>query len=194
MVKIRFIALISAALILSSCTANTVDNSSDTTLSSDSDTSSVSVDTDNLSSNDSITSESSGSISTTPSNEVPKQVIATDDNTIWIYKDSDKASYLSSTEYGHLLSIDDALSILQTKVRPDSNTLIKEIEQIIIINNIHYFEGHVYSLNAMGATMTYGWYIINRENGALYKLNMTAHNCEYNLIDKDEKPVDTPQS
>lgn len=193
MVKIRFIALISAALILSSCTANTVDNSSDTTLSSDSDTSSVSVDTDNLSSNDSITSESSGSISTTPSNEVPKQVIGTIDNTVRIYRD-DIIPYLSDPEYSHLLSMDDALSILQTKVRPDSNTLIKEIDHMEIIDNIQYFLGHVYSLNAMGATMTYGWYIINRENGALYKLNMAAHNWEYNLIDKDEKPVDTPQS
>lgn len=193
MVKIRFIALISAALILSSCTANTVDNSSDTTLSSDSDTSSVSVDTDNLSSNDSITSESSGSISTTPPNEVPKQVIGTIDNTVWIYRD-DIIPYLSDPEYSHLLSMDDALSILQTKVRPDSNTLIKEIDHMEIIDNIQYFSGHVYSLNAMGATMTYGWYIINRENGALYKQNMAAHNWEYNLIDKDEKPVDTPQS
>lgn len=193
MVKIRFIALISAALILSSCTANTVDNSSDTTLSSDSDTSSVSVDTDNLSSNDSITSESSGSISTTPPNEVPKQVIGTIDNTVRIYRD-DIIPYLSDPEYSHLLSMDDALSILQTKVRPDSNTLIKEIDHMEIIDNIQYFLGHVYSLNAMGATMTYGWYIINRENGALYKLNMAAHNWEYNLIDKDEKPVDTPQS
>lgn len=193
MVKIRFIALISAALILSSCTANTVDNSSDTTLSSDSDTSSVSVDTDNLSRNDSITSESSSSISTTPSNEVPKQVIGTIDNTVRIYRD-DIIPYLSDPEYSHLLSMDDALSILQTKVRPDSNTLIKEIDHMEIIDNIQYFLGHVYSLNAMGATMTYGWYIINRENGALYKLNMAAHNWEYNLIDKDEKPVDTPQS
>ena len=193
MVKIRFIALISAALILSSCTANTVDNSSDTTLSSDSDTSSVSVDTDNLSSNDSIPSESSSSISTTPANEVPKQVIGTIDNTVRIYRD-DIIPYLSDPEYSHLLSMDDALSILQTKVRPDSNTLIKEIDHMEIIDNIQYFSGHVYSLNAMGATMTYGWYIINRENGALYKENMAAHNWEYNLIDKDEKPVDTPQS
>lgn len=193
MVKIRFIALISAALILSSCTANTIDNSSNTTLSSDSDTSSVSVDTDNLSSNDSITSESSGSISTTPPNEVPKQVIGTIDNTVLIYRD-DIIPYLSDPEYSHLLSMDDALSILQTKVRPDSNTLIKEIDHMEIIDNIQYFSGHVYSLNAMGATMTYGWYIINRENGALYKENMAAHNWEYNLIDKDEKPVDTPQS
>ena len=193
MVKIRFITLISAALILSSCTANTVDNSSDTTLSSDSDTSSVSVDTDNLSSNDSIPSESSSSISTTPSNEVPKQVIGTIDNTVRIYRD-DIIPYLSDPEYSHLLSMDDALSILQTKVRPDSNTLIKEIDHMEIIDNIQYFVGHVYSLNAMGATMTYGWYIINRENGALYKENMAAHNWEYNLIDKDEKPVDTPQS
>lgn len=81
-----------------------------------------------------------------------------------------------------LLTEKQAIAILNARIAPDNDKMIREIDHKVVINGKPYFLAHAYTVGR-DFTFTHGWYIVDRETGDLYKAYAAAD--LYYYIEKD---------
>ena len=73
-------------------------------------------------------------------------------------------------------------AILNARIAPDNDKMIREIDHKVVINGKPYFLAHAYTVGR-DFTFTHGWYIVDRETGDLYKAYAAAD--LYYYVEKD---------
>ena len=81
-----------------------------------------------------------------------------------------------------LLTEKQAIAILNARIAPDNDKMIKKIDHKVVINGKPYFLAHAYTVGR-DFTFTHGWYIVDRETGDLYKAYAAAD--LYYYVEKD---------
>lgn len=76
----------------------------------------------------------------------------------------------------------DSIAILNARIAPDNDKMIREIDHKVVINGKPYFLAHAYTVGR-DFTFTHGWYIVDRETGDLYKAYAAAD--LYYYVEKD---------
>ena len=132
------------------------------------------------------TSEAADTESTTEFSEAVSALLeTTDENTKWIIAKTREDSWESETMPGEdddLLTEKQAMVILNARIAPDNDKMIREIDHKVAINGKPYFLAHAYTVGR-DFTFTHGWYIVDRETGDLYKAYAAAD--LYYYIEKD---------
>lgn len=135
------------------------------------------------------TSEATDTESTTEFSEAVSALLeTTDENTKWIIAKTREDYYPRESETmpgddnDKLLTEKQAIAILNARIAPDNDKMIKEIDHKVVINGKPYFLAHAYTVGR-DFTFTHGWYIVDRETGDLYKAYAAAD--LYYYIEKD---------
>ena len=134
------------------------------------------------------TSEATDAESTTEFSEAVSALLeTTDENTEWIIAKTREDYYPRESETmpgedDDLLTEKQAMVILNARIAPDNDKMIKEIDHKVVINGKPYFLAHAYTVGR-DFTFTHGWYIVDRETGDLYKAYAAAD--LYYYIEKD---------
>ena len=135
------------------------------------------------------TSEATDAESTTEFSEAVSALLeTTDENTKWIIAKTREDYYPRESETmpgddnDKLLTEKQAIAILNARIAPDNDKMIKEIDHKVVINGKPYFLAHAYTVGR-DFTFTHGWYIVDRETGDLYKAYAAAD--LYYYIEKD---------
>ena len=135
------------------------------------------------------TSEATDAESTTEFSEAVSALLeTTDENTKWIIAKTREDYYPRESETmpgddnDNLLTEKQAIAILNARIAPDNDKMIKEIDHKVVINGKPYFLAHAYTVGR-DFTFTHGWYIVDRETGDLYKAYAAAD--LYYYIEKD---------
>ena len=135
------------------------------------------------------TSEATDTESTTEFSEAVSALLeTTDENTKWIIAKTREDYYPRESEtmpgYDNdkLLTEKQAMAILNARIAPDNDKMIREIDHKVVINGKPYFLAHAYTVGR-DFTFTHGWYIVDRETGDLYKAYAAAD--LYYYIEKD---------
>lgn len=113
----------------------------------------------------------------------------TDENTKSVIPKTreDYYSWESETMPGEdddLLTEKQAMAILNARIAPDNDKMIREIDHKVIINGKPYFFAHAYT-EGRDFRFTHGWYILDRKTGDLYKENFTAKDGRFDYVEKD---------
>ena len=121
------------------------------------------------------TSEATDAESTTEFSEAVSALLeTTDENTKWIIAKTREDYYPRESETmpgddnDKLLTEKQAIAILNARIAPDNDKMIREIDHKVVINGKPYFLAHAYTVGR-DFTFTHGWYIVDRETGDLYK-------------------------
>ena len=135
------------------------------------------------------TSEATDAESTTEFSEAVSALLeTTDKNTKWIIAKTREDYYPRESETmpgddnDKLLTEKQAIAILNARIAPDNDKMIREIDHKVVINGKPYFLAHAYTVGR-DFTFTHGWYIVDREMGDLYKAYAAAD--LYYYIEKD---------
>ena len=134
------------------------------------------------------TSEATDTESTTEFSEAVSALLeTTDENTKWIIAKTREDYYPRESETmpgedDDLLTEKQAIAILNARIAPDNDKMIREIDHKVVINGKPYFLAHAYTVGR-DFTFTHGWYIVDRETGDLYKAYAAAD--LYYYIEKD---------
>ena len=135
------------------------------------------------------TSEATDTESTTEFSEAVSALLeTTDENTKWIIAKTREDYYPRESETmpgddnDKLLTEKQAMAILNARIAPDNDKMIREIDHKVVINGKPYFLAHAYTVGR-DFTFTHGWYIVDRETGDLYKAYAAAD--LYYYIEKD---------
>ncbi len=135
------------------------------------------------------TSEATDTESTTEFSEAVSALLeTTDENTKWIIAKTREDYYPRESETmpgddnDKLLTEKQAIAILNARIAPDNDKMIKEIDHKVVINGKPYFLAHAYTVGR-DFTFTHGWYIVDPETGDLYKAYAAAD--LYYYIEKD---------
>ena len=135
------------------------------------------------------TSEATDAESTTEFSEAVSALLeTTDENTKWIIAKTREDYYPRESETmpgddnDNLLTEKQAIAILNARIAPDNDKMIREIDHKVVINGKPYFLAHAYTVGR-DFTFTHGWYIVDRETGDLYKASAAAD--LYYYIEKD---------
>ena len=135
------------------------------------------------------TSEATDTESTTEFSEAVSALLeTTDENTKWIIAKTREDYYPRESETmpgddnDKLLTEKQAIAILNARIAPDNDKMIREIDHKVVINGKPYFLAHAYTVGR-DFTFTHGWYIVDRETGDLYKAYAAAD--LYYYIEKD---------
>ena len=135
------------------------------------------------------TSEATDTESTTEFSEAVSALLeTTDENTKWIIAKTREDYYPRESETmpgddnDKLLTEKQAIAILNARIAPDNDKMIKEIDHKVVINGKPYFLAHAYTVGR-DFTFTHGWYIVDRETGDLYKAYAAAD--LYYYVEKD---------
>ena len=135
------------------------------------------------------TSEATDAESTTEFSEAVSALLETmDENTKWIIAKTREDYYPRESETmpgddnDKLLTEKQAIAILNARIAPDNDKMIREIDHKVVINGKPYFLAHAYTVGR-DFTFTHGWYIVDRETGDLYKAYAAAD--LYYYIEKD---------
>ena len=134
------------------------------------------------------TSEATDAESTTEFSEAVSALLeTTDENTKWIIAKTREDYYPRESETmpgedDDLLTEKQAIAILNARIAPDNDKMIREIDHKVVINGKPYFLAHAYTVGR-DFTFTHGWYIVDRETGDLYKAYAAAD--LYYYIEKD---------
>ncbi len=135
------------------------------------------------------TSEATDAESTTEFSEAVSALLeTTDENTKWIIAKTREDYYPRESETmpgddnDNLLTEKQAIAILNARIAPDNDKMIREIDHKVVINGKPYFLAHAYTVGR-DFTFTHGWYIVDRETGDLYKAYAAAD--LYYYIEKD---------
>lgn len=135
------------------------------------------------------TSEATDAESTTEFSEAVSALLeTTDENTKWIIAKTREDYYPRESETmpgddnDKLLTEKQAIAILNARIAPDNDKMIREIDHKVVINGKPYFLAHAYTVGR-DFTFTHGWYIVDRETGDLYKAYAAAD--LYYYIEKD---------
>ncbi len=135
------------------------------------------------------TSEATDAESTTEFSEAVSALLeTTDENTKWIIAKTREDYYPRESETmpgddnDKLLTEKQAIAILNARIAPDNDKMIREIDHKVVINGKPYFLAHAYTVGR-DFTFTHGWYIVDREMGDLYKAYAAAD--LYYYIEKD---------
>ena len=135
------------------------------------------------------TSEAADTESTTEFSEAVSALLeTTDENTKWIIAKTREDYYPRESETmpgddnDKLLTEKQAIAILNARIAPDNDKMIREIDHKVVINGKPYFLAHAYTVGR-DFTFTHGWYIVDRETGDLYKAYAAAD--LYYYIEKD---------
>ena len=135
------------------------------------------------------TSEATDAESTTEFSEAVSALLeTTDENTKWIIAKTREDYYPRESETmpgddnDNLLTEKQAIAILNARIAPDNDKMIREIDHKVVINGKPYFLAHAYTVGR-DFTFTHGWYIVDRETGDLYKAYAAAD--LYYYVEKD---------
>ena len=135
------------------------------------------------------TSEATDAESTTEFSEAVSALLeTTDENTKWIIAKTREDYYPRESETmpgddnDKLLTEKQAIAILNARIAPDNDKMIREIDHKVVINGKPYFLAHAYTVGR-DFSFTHGWYIVDRETGDLYKAYAAAD--LYYYIEKD---------
>lgn len=134
------------------------------------------------------TSEATDAESTTEFSEAVSALLeTTDENTKWIIAKTREDYYPRESETmpgedDDLLTEKQAIAILNARIAPDNDKMIREIDHKVVINGKPYFLAHAYTVGR-DFTFTHGWYIVDRETGDLYKAYAAAD--LYYYVEKD---------
>ena len=134
------------------------------------------------------TSEAADTESTTEFSEAVSALLeTTDENSKWIIAKTREDYYLRESETmpgedDDLLTEKQAIAILNARIAPDNDKMIREIDHKVVINGKPYFLAHAYTVGR-DFTFTHGWYIVDRETGDLYKAYAAAD--LYYYVEKD---------
>ena len=135
------------------------------------------------------TSEATDAESTTEFSEAVSALLeTTDENSKWIIAKTREDYYPRESETmpgddnDKLLTEKQAIAILNARIAPDNDKMIREIDHKVVINGKPYFLAHAYTVGR-DFTFTHGWYIVDRETGDLYKAYAAAG--LYYYIEKD---------
>ena len=135
------------------------------------------------------TSEATDTESTTEFSEAVSALLeTTDENTKWIIAKTREDYYPRESETmpgddnDNLLTEKQAIAILNARIAPDNDKMIREIDHKVVINGKPYFLAHAYTVGR-DFTFTHGWYIVDRETGDLYKAYAAAD--LYYYVEKD---------
>lgn len=135
------------------------------------------------------TSEATDAESTTEFSEAVSALLeTTDENTKWIIAKTREDYYPRESETmpgddnDKLLTEKQAIAILNARIAPDNDKMIREIDHKVVINGKPYFLAHAYTVGR-DFTFTHGWYIVDRETGDLYKAYAAAD--LYYYVEKD---------
>ena len=134
------------------------------------------------------TSEAADTESTTEFSEAVSALLeTTDENTKWIIAKTREDYYPRESETmpgedDDLLTEKQAIAILNARIAPDNDKMIREIDHKVVINGKPYFLAHAYTVGR-DFTFTHGWYIVDRETGDLYKAYAAAD--LYYYVEKD---------
>ncbi len=135
------------------------------------------------------TSEAADTESTTEFSEAVSALLeTTDENTKWIIAKTREDYYPRESETmpgddnDKLLTEKRAIAILNSRIAPDNDKIIREIDHKVVINGKPYFLAHAYTVGR-DFTFTHGWYIVDRETGDLYKAYAAAD--LYYYVEKD---------
>ena len=134
------------------------------------------------------TSEATDAESTTEFSEAVSALLeTTDENTKWIIAKTREDYYPRESETmpgedDDLLTEKQAIAILNERIAPDNDKMIREIDHKVVINGKPYFLAHAYTVGR-DFTFTHGWYIVDRETGDLYKAYAAAD--LYYYVEKD---------
>ena len=135
------------------------------------------------------TSEATDAESTTEFSEAVSALLeTTDENTKWIIAKTREDYYPRESETmpgddnDKLLTEKQAIAILNARIAPDNDKMIREIDHKVVINGKPYFLAHAYTVGR-DFTFTHGWYIVDREMGDLYKAYAAAD--LYYYVEKD---------
>ena len=135
------------------------------------------------------TSEATDTESTTEFSEAVSALLeTTDENTKWIIAKTREDYYPRESETmpgddnDKLLTEKQAIAILNARIAPDNDKMIREIDHKVVINGKPYFLAHAYTVGR-DFTFTHGWYIVDRETGDLYKAYAAAD--LYYYVEKD---------
>ena len=131
------------------------------------------------------TSEATDAESTTEFSEAVSALLET---TKWIIAKTREDYYPRESETmpgddnDKLLTEKQAIAILNARIAPDDDKMIREIDHKVVINGKPYFLAHAYTVGR-DFTFTHGWYIVDRETGDLYKAYAAAD--LYYYVEKD---------
>ena len=121
------------------------------------------------------TSEAADTESTTEFSEAVSALLeTTDENTKWIIAKTREDYYPRESETmpgddnDKLLTEKQAIAILNARIAPDNDKMIREIDHKVVINGKPYFLAHAYTVGR-DFTFTHGWYIVDRETGICIK-------------------------
>lgn len=134
------------------------------------------------------TSEATDAESTTEFSEAVSALLeTTDENTKWIIAKTREDYYPRESETmpgedDDLLTEKQAMVILNARIAPDNDKMIREIDHKVVINGKPYFLAQAYTVGR-DFTFTHGWYIVDCETGDLYKAYAAAD--LYYYIEKD---------
>lgn len=134
------------------------------------------------------TSEATDAESTTEFSEAVSALLeTTDENSKWIIAKTREDYYPRESETmpgedDDLLTEKQAIAILNARIAPDNDKMIREIDHKVVINGKPYFLAHAYTVGR-DFTFTHGWYIVDRETGDLYKAYAAAD--LYYYVEKD---------
>lgn len=135
------------------------------------------------------TSEATDAESTTEFSEAVSALLeTTDENSKWIIAKTREDYYPRESETmpgddnDKLLTEKQAIAILNARIAPDNDKMIREIDHKVVINGKPYFLAHAYTVGR-DFTFTHGWYIVDRETGDLYKAYAAAD--LYYYVEKD---------
>ncbi len=134
------------------------------------------------------TSEAADTESTTEFSEAVSALLeTTDENSKWIIAKTREDYYPRESETmpgedDDLLTEKQAIAILNARIAPDNDKMIREIDHKVVINGKPYFLAHAYTVGR-DFTFTHGWYIVDRETGDLYKAYAAAD--LYYYVEKD---------
>ena len=134
------------------------------------------------------TSEATDAESTTEFSEAVSALLeTTDENTKWIIAKTREdypreSETMPGDDNDKLLTEKQAIAILNARIAPDNDKMIREIDHKVVINGKPYFLAHAYTVGR-DFTFTHGWYIVDRETGDLYKAYAAAD--LYYYIEKD---------
>ena len=139
--------------------------------------------------NGNTTSEATDTESTTEFSEAVSALLeTTDENTKWIIAKTREDYYpresetMTGDDNDKLLTEKQAIAILNARIAPDNDKMIREIDHKVVINGKPYFLAHAYTVGR-DFTFTHGWYIVDRETGDLYKAYAAAD--LYYYVEKD---------
>lgn len=111
------------------------------------------------------TSEATDAESTTEFSEAVSALLeTTDENTKWIIAKTREDYYPRESETmpgddnDKLLTEKQAIAILNARIAPDNDKMIREIDHKVVINGKPYFLAHAYTVGR-DFTFTHGWYI-----------------------------------